>query len=80
MYRTLSSQDLYDYIFSMEMVDPPFCLYKSFPRCKISDSAGLVSDVFVEPGSLISVESSGDYDPIHLYRESEVIFSLGIHF
>ena len=52
------------------MVDPPFCLYSSYPRAVISDYDSLVRDVNSE--SLISVENCGDYDPIQLYGESQV--------
>lgn len=37
------------------MVDPPFCLYSSYPRVVISDYASLVRDV--NSKSLISVEN-----------------------
>lgn len=53
------------------MVDPPFCLYTSFPRAAISGGTDFVN---VEPGSLISVEKSGDYDPVQLYGEPQVFF------
>lgn len=52
------------------MVDPPFCLYSSYPR-KIIPGTCLVKEIDAE--SLISVERSGDYDPVLLYGESQVI-------
>lgn len=54
----------------MQMVDPPFCLYSSYPRAVILDYSSVVEHVNSE--SLISVESDGDYDPVLLYGSSQV--------